>query len=109
MQHANMMLRDGCTMREKKRPADGMIGRRVRELRKARKLTQAALARLLGVTVSTIKGWESGRHAIPTSRIRQLARALGYPPSALWQPVGTAVRPVKLADDPGGIEPDAFT
>jgi transcriptional regulator with XRE-family HTH domain len=95
-------------MRESKKPVDPTVGRRLAELRKSRKLPQGAVAKQLGVALSTVKDWEHGRIQLTSGRIRQLARALGYPPSALWQPVGSAVRPVKHADDPGGIEPDAL-
>lgn len=81
-------------MREKKKPVDPVIGRRLADVRKRRKLTQGALAKKLGVDVSTIKDWEHGRTALTSGRQAQLAHALECPPSDLWEPVGTAIRTI---------------
>jgi DNA-binding transcriptional regulator YiaG len=77
-------------MRDRKKPVDPAVGRRLAELRKTSKpkLTQGALAKQLGVAVSTVKDWERGRVGLSTGRIQQLARALECPPAALWQPPG---------------------
>ena len=40
-----------------------MLGRRLAELRKQRKLNQQGLADILGVSLNTIKSWESGRRS----------------------------------------------
>jgi transcriptional regulator with XRE-family HTH domain len=71
-------------MREKKKPVDPGIGRRLANMRKRRGLTQCALARRVGVAVSTVKGWEHARIALSIGRIQQLARSLECPPSDLW-------------------------
>lgn len=71
-------------MREKKKPVDPGIGRRLAELRKRRHLTQAALAARLGVAVSTVKDWEHARVGLSTGRVLQLANTLECPPSDLW-------------------------
>ena len=50
---------------------------RLRELRRARGLSQEDLARLLGVSGYTVTRWEAG-HMVPNARhARQLARRLG--------------------------------
>lgn len=52
----------------------------VKGIRAARGLTQEDLARELGVTFSTVNGWENGRHhPIPTlaRRLLEMARASG--------------------------------
>jgi transcriptional regulator with XRE-family HTH domain len=82
------------SMRQKKKPVDPVIGRRLADVRKRRKLTQGALAKKLGVDVSTIKDWEHGRTALSTGRIAQLARSLECSPGDLWEPVGAAVRTI---------------
>lgn len=81
-------------MREKKKPVDPVIGRRLADVRQRRNLTQGALAAKLGVDVSTVKDWEHGRIALSSGRIAQLARSLECSPSNLWEPVGTAVRTI---------------
>lgn len=77
-------------MRERKRPVDPTVGRHLAEWRKRRHLTQAALAKSVGVAVSTVKDWERGRVQLSTGRIQQLALSLECPPAALWQPPGKA-------------------
>lgn len=48
----------------------------VRDLRQARGLTQEQLAREVGVTFSTVNGWENGRHQpIPALASRLVAMA----------------------------------
>jgi len=52
----------------------------VRRIRAARRLTQEDLARELGVTFSTVNGWENGRHhPIPAlaRRLLEMASAAG--------------------------------
>jgi transcriptional regulator with XRE-family HTH domain len=48
----------------------------VRDIRQARGLTQEQLAREVGVTFSTVNGWENGRHQpIPALASRLVAMA----------------------------------
>ncbi len=52
----------------------------IRSIRAARGLTQEALAREIGVTFSTVNGWENGRHQpIPAliTRLLDIANAAG--------------------------------
>lgn len=49
---------------------------RIRELRKAQKLSQLELAAKLGVDRSTIAKWETGAHSPRTDKLRMLARIL---------------------------------
>ena len=52
----------------------------VRGIRSARGLTQEALAREIGVTFSSVNGWENGRHRpIPAlvARLLEIAGAAG--------------------------------
>jgi transcriptional regulator with XRE-family HTH domain len=56
------------------------IPRLVRGIRRARGLTQEQLAHALGVTFSTVNGWENGRHRpIPAlvSALERLAHESG--------------------------------
>lgn len=52
-------------------------GRWITATREERGLKQAALARALGVTRSTITGYEDGRTGVAEWRVPELARALG--------------------------------
>ena len=52
---------------------------RLRTLRLKKNLTQAALAKKVGVTRGYLARLEMGRHDPPLSRLRTLAKALGVP------------------------------
>lgn len=52
---------------------------RLRTLRLKKDLTQAALAKKVGVTRGYLARLEMGRHDPPLSRLRKLAKALGVP------------------------------
>ncbi len=58
-----------------------VTGDAVRRIRERLKLTQAALARALGVTRVTVARWETGVYAIPepTARLLQRLRKEGRP------------------------------
>jgi transcriptional regulator with XRE-family HTH domain len=59
------------------------LGRRLRRLRLAAGLTQAALARAAGARPGTYGAWERGRHVPPLWAVVDLALALGTTPDAL--------------------------
>jgi len=59
------------------------FGERLRELRKRRNLTQAALAGKLGVVTLTVSAWETGRRAPTLEHIGKLCRVLSCTPSHL--------------------------
>ncbi len=50
--------------------------KRIRELRKAQKLSQQELATKLGVDRSTIAKWETGTHCPRTDKMRKLTMIL---------------------------------
>ena len=53
------------------------LGERIRELRKARGLTQNELAERLGVTQALIASYESARRSVPLRKLVQLTEVLG--------------------------------
>jgi len=57
------------------------IGRRIRELREAKGLSQAALAQELGVSPVTVYRWESGAREISLTLLGQVAAVLDAEPS----------------------------
>ncbi len=57
--------------------ADRLIGARLRELRRARGLTQAALGELAGVASQQVAKYETGENALTASRLWLVGRALG--------------------------------
>jgi transcriptional regulator with XRE-family HTH domain len=60
----------------KKRHADGRIGARLIEARKARGFSQGWLAKRIGVSVGTVQAYEHGRARIAVERLQALADAL---------------------------------
>jgi transcriptional regulator with XRE-family HTH domain len=58
------------------------IGRRVRDLRLQRALSQEDLAERAGISRGTVVNIERGARVHP-STLRQIARALGVPPTRL--------------------------
>jgi transcriptional regulator with XRE-family HTH domain len=69
-----------------KRRADGRIGTRLAEARKARGISQGWLAKRIGVSVGTIQAYEHGRARIAVERLEALAEALQCEPASLLKP-----------------------
>lgn len=60
------------------------FGERLRDLRHAAGLTQAALARAIGVRVESLRRWEYAARAPQTFRLPRIAGALSVPLEALF-------------------------
>ena len=74
-----------------------MLGRRIRAYRERLGLSQAALARRIGVTQATVAAWELGRRPVRHVYIDALARVLDFPASEIAQePPATASGPPLL-------------
>ena len=56
-----------------------LLGRRVRRRRLFLKMTQASLAKSLGISFQQIQKYESGSNRIPDSRLREMAHFLDVP------------------------------
>jgi transcriptional regulator with XRE-family HTH domain len=69
-----------------KRRADGRIGTRLAEARKARGMSQGWLAKRIGVSVGTIQAYEHGRSRIPGDRLEALVGVLRCDPATLIRP-----------------------
>ena len=54
-----------------------MVGKRLQELRKARRLTQQQLADRMGVTRATVSNYEVGRRAPHLSELKRFAEFYG--------------------------------
>lgn len=77
---------------------DVHIGRKLRERRVGRGLSQAALAERLGITFQQVQKYESGANRIGGSRLWELSRALGVP-------VGYFFEGLEEGAAAGGAEP----
>lgn len=54
-----------------------MIGQRIRDLRKQKKMSQSELAKIIGVTQTTITAWETGKAEPSSSAVANLADYFG--------------------------------
>jgi transcriptional regulator with XRE-family HTH domain len=59
------------------------MGRRLRALREAAKLTHTELAATIGVTAAFIQNMEAARRPVPKDLAQRLALALGLDPAEL--------------------------
>lgn len=66
------------------RPESGQsgIGSRIRVFREYRELSRAELARLCACRESELADYETNQRPVPPHRLRRIAQALGFPPSA---------------------------
>lgn len=63
--------------------SDSLLGQRLRELRRAREMTQKELASMVGVTGAQLHRYETGATRIAASRLMLVADALGVRPEEL--------------------------
>lgn len=70
-----------------KRPnkTDVAVGQRIREFRKASKLSQTDLATQIGVTFQQVQKYEKGTNRVGAGRLTQIAHALDVPITAFFQ------------------------
>ena len=61
----------------------GRLGKRIREVRKARRMTQACLAHRIRLSRASVVNIEKGRQMISAWQLCQMGAALGVPPH-LW-------------------------
>ncbi|WP_315855408.1 helix-turn-helix transcriptional regulator [Rhizobium leguminosarum] len=74
--------------------ADASLGRRIRSLRLALKMSHRELAHAIGVSYQQLQKYERGMSRISVSRLQKMATALDVPISLLlevpkWTPGGT--------------------
>jgi transcriptional regulator with XRE-family HTH domain len=65
----------------RKRAVDPRYGARLAEIRQSRCLSQARLAKRIGVTPGAVQTWEHGRASLTVDRLLQLAHALKCEPA----------------------------
>ena len=84
--------------------SEGMA-QRIRELRKAKKLTLEQVARVVGVEKSTVRKWETGMIAsMRWDKIASLARALGTTPAYLMGSKAETAAPAPAVPEPAVAE-----
>lgn len=70
------------------------IGERIKEARKAKKLTQTELGAMLGFKKSAISAWETGQNKPDSEDVERLCGALGVSPTWL---IGVDMASVELS------------
>ena len=82
-------------------PIDKLVGRRIRDLRQARDISQSQLGALVGITFQQVGKYETGENRVSASRLHAIAKALKAPVSSFFDTArldGTDA----LDDDDGG-------
>lgn len=78
------------------------LGEKIAQLRREKQLTQAELAKMMGVTDKAVSKWERNLSCPDVSSIPRLAEILGLSPGELIEakaaPVKRGKRPVPLAE-----------
>ena len=62
-----------------KKPDELMVGQKIRELRKTRRLQQKKLAQMIGVTPGALTNFENGRRRISLDWLQKISEALDTP------------------------------
>jgi transcriptional regulator with XRE-family HTH domain len=78
------------------------MGERIAQLRKARNLTQAQLAEVLGVAQQTVQGYEAGSRRIPVSTLPVVAHTLAVSLDELF---GSQVKAARASGSKRGPVP----
>jgi transcriptional regulator with XRE-family HTH domain len=65
------------------------IGQLIREIRKARGLTQMELSELIGVSYQQVQKYEKGNDNISVERLKQIAKAFNVPITLFFPPAET--------------------
>lgn len=75
-----------------------LLGERIKQLRTAAGMSQADLARAVGISQNAVSMWEKGERQSPRGdSLLKLARALGVEPGSLFE-VGPPVTPTLTLD-----------
>jgi len=66
-------------------PVDIHVGRRVKEIRTVRGLTQSNVAEQLGISFQQLQKYETGANRVSASRMFELSKLLGVSPSFFFE------------------------
>lgn len=78
-------------------PVDIAIGRKLRQFRISRDLSQAELARELGITFQQVQKYERGTNRIGSGRLYEAAKVLGVPVADFFTGLGDEADHASLA------------
>jgi transcriptional regulator with XRE-family HTH domain len=77
-----------------------VIGRRIRQVRTVKGLSQARLAQMLGISFQQVQKYESGQNRIAAGRLWEIANALDTPVALFFTDPG-ATRTASVRSDKG--------
>ena len=86
-------------------PVDIHVGFRLRQLRKAKGLTQAQLAEAIGVTFQQVQKYERGANRLSASKLFEAGKVLNASPTAFFE--GLIDRDVKRPAAAGAVSEQA--
>ena len=66
-------------------PVDAHVGKRVKEIRTMRGLTQSNVASHLGISFQQLQKYETGSNRVSASRMFELSKLLGVSPSFFFE------------------------
>jgi transcriptional regulator with XRE-family HTH domain len=90
-------------------PIDREVGRRIKMYRRMLGFSQSELGDFIGITFQQVCKYESGANRVSSSRIQQIANALGLPVSSFFDGPESArhkskhISPFDLANISGGV------
>lgn len=65
-------------------PTDILVGRNIRAQRLARRMSQTALAKQIGITFQQVQKYEMGVNRVGSGRLARIAEVFGLPITALF-------------------------
>ena len=64
-----------------------MIGQTIRDLRKLKKMSQSELAKVVGVSQTTVTAWEQGKAKPSAKNIYKLAKIYAVEPTVIFNTI----------------------
>lgn len=77
------MTKPRATSSRQPHPVDRSVGLNIRNARRARRLSQEALADAIGITFQQLQKYEHGTNRVSCSRLVEIANVLGIQPALL--------------------------
>lgn len=75
-------------------PVDIHVGKKIREARLVRGLTQSAVAKQLGLSFQQLQKYETGYNRVSASKLFELSQLLEVPPAFFFEGLGEAAEQV---------------
>lgn len=80
-------------------PVDIHVGKKIREARVLRGLTQTKIAERLGISFQQLQKYETGNNRVSASRLFEIAELLGVKPAYFFEGLGAGATEEKMPLD----------